>query len=115
MFVDLRCRVDLLGGLGSGEWRRSGVVGVDEPPDRGVEVVDAGAGAAADRLAGDDRVQDLDQVQPRCGRRVRGANPGARRLERQRIPQREGRPGPLVTSTGRTRADRGPRGCRPTD
>ena len=57
-------RKDLVGGLGPGEGFAAFVLAVDEGLDGGDEVRDAGEGAAADGLAGDDSEEDLDQVQP---------------------------------------------------
>lgn len=58
-------RQDLVGGLGPDERLAAFVVAVDKGADRGDEVPDGVKGAAADRLAGDDREEHLDQVQPR--------------------------------------------------
>jgi hypothetical protein len=51
---------DFVGGLGPGERFAAFVPAVDEGLDRGDEVLDAGEGAAADGLAGDDAEEDLD-------------------------------------------------------
>jgi hypothetical protein len=50
---------DLVGGLGPDERFAAVVPGVDVGLDGGDEVLDAGEGAAADGLAGDDAEEDL--------------------------------------------------------
>jgi len=52
---------DLVGALGPGERVGALVPAVDVNPDCGFEVFDAVEGAAADRLAGDDPEEDLNQ------------------------------------------------------
>src|SRR5437667_6827424 len=59
----------LVGGLGPGERMAAVVPPVDEGLDGGDELLDRGKAAAADGLPGDDREEDLHQVQPRPGRR----------------------------------------------
>src|SRR6516164_11047038 len=70
----------LVGGLGPGERMTAVVPAVDEGLDGGDEVGDRGEAAAADRLPGDDREEDLDHVEPgpRCRREVQG-DPGVLR------------------------------------
>src|SRR6266568_3734097 len=58
----------LVGGLGPGEGVAAVVPPVDEVLDGGDEVLDRGEAAAADRLPGDDREEDLHEIQPRSGR-----------------------------------------------
>jgi hypothetical protein len=52
--------------LGPGERAEAVVPGVDEPLDGGDEVGHGRKAAAAQRLAGEDREERLDQVQPRA-------------------------------------------------
>src|SRR5881394_4352583 len=76
----------LVGGLGPCEGVAAVVPPVDEGLDGGDEVLDRGEAAAADGLPGDDREEDLNEIQPRPGRgrEVQG-DPG--------VP---GQPGPHV-------------------
>src|SRR3954469_21774539 len=67
------------GSLVPGEWPAAVVPGGDEALDGGDEVGDGGEAAAAQRLAGDDREERLDQVQPGArGRREVQRHPGWR-------------------------------------
>jgi len=50
---------DFVDGLGPDERLAAFVPGVDVGLDRGDEILDAGEGAAADRLSGDDAEEDL--------------------------------------------------------
>src|SRR3954469_3062156 len=56
---------DRVGVLGPGERPAAVVPGGDEPLDGGDQVGHGGEAAAAQGLAGDDREERLDQVQPR--------------------------------------------------
>jgi hypothetical protein len=76
-------RQDLVGGLGPDEWVAALVPAVDEAADRTDEFLDAGEGASADRLSGDDPEEHLDQVEPGAGGRG----------EVQRDPRVLGQPG----------------------
>src|SRR5437667_10370133 len=73
----------LVGGLGPDEGVAAVIPAVDEGLDGGDEVGDRGEAAAADGLPGDDREEDLHEVQPRPRRRreVQG-NPGVFRQPR---------------------------------
>jgi len=55
----------VVGGLGPDERVAALVPTVDERTDRSDQVFDAAEAAATDGLAGDDREEHLDQVQPR--------------------------------------------------
>ena len=67
---------DGAGIFGSGEGCAAVVPGVDEVLNGGDEVGDGGEAAAAQRLAGEDREERLDQVQPRARVRREGDCPG---------------------------------------
>src|SRR6266513_4395169 len=58
----------LVGCLGPGEGMAAVVPAAGEVLDRGDEVLDRGEAAAADGLPGDDREEDLNEIQPRPGR-----------------------------------------------
>src|SRR5438552_8864863 len=85
-FTGTAFREYLVGGLGPGERVAAVVPAVDEGLDGGDEVLDRGEAAAADGLPGDDREEDLNEVQPRPGRR----------REMQGDPGVPGQPGPHV-------------------
>src|SRR5919108_2853740 len=76
----------LVGGLGPGEGVAAVVPPVDEVLDGGDEVLDRGEAATADGLPGDDREEDLHEIQPRSGRG----------REVQRDPGVPSQPGPHV-------------------
>jgi hypothetical protein len=63
-WVGVWWREDLVGGLGPAERLAALVPAITESADRLHQLSDAGEGAAADGLAGDDPKEDLDQVQP---------------------------------------------------
>ena len=70
---------EFVGGFGPREGLAALVPALDVGVDRGGELIDAAVAAAADGLPGDDREEDLDQVEP--GPRGRGemkGDPGLR-------------------------------------
>src|SRR5881227_3239065 len=85
-FTGTAFRKYLVGGLGPGEGVTAAVPAVDEGLDGGDEVLDRGEAAAADGLPGDDREEDLHEIEPRPGRR----------REMQGDPGVPGQPGPHV-------------------